>query len=85
MKKPSIVPLVTPDVEKTGEFIAEKKAFMAEIRPLMVINSSIPRTSFCPVPEMMVYLPLPKGVVLSRRSHSFAYHQRPIIDEAVEK
>jgi hypothetical protein len=84
-EKPSIIPLVIPDIEKTDDFITEKKAFMDEIRPLMVINNSIPLTSFCPLPEMMVYLPVPKGVVLNRRSRHFAYNQRPIIDEAVEK
>jgi len=51
----------------------------------MVINSNIPLTTFCPVPEMMVYLPVPKGVVLNRRSRPFAHHQRPIIEEAVEQ
>ncbi|KAI8596452.1 hypothetical protein EDD21DRAFT_285905, partial [Dissophora ornata] len=52
---------------------------------LMVINASIPLTSFCPVPKMEVFLPVPFGVVLSRRSRTFAYHQRPILDEAMDK
>ncbi|KAG0240139.1 hypothetical protein BG011_003751, partial [Mortierella polycephala] len=59
-EKPTLKPIVTPAMEKTVEFIAEKNAFMHKIRPLMVINGNIPPTSFCPVPEMKVFLPVPK-------------------------
>ena len=34
---------------------------------------------------MKVFLPVPRGVVLNRRSRTFAYRQRPILDEAVNK
>jgi len=84
-ERPRIVPIEKPEEELTDEFIKEQEEFMDEIRPLMAVNKAIPITSFCPLPEMMVFLPVPKDVVLYRRSRTFAYHQKPILDETVRK
>ncbi|KAF9090395.1 hypothetical protein BGX27_002266, partial [Mortierella sp. AM989] len=56
----TLKPLDTLEEEKTEAFKAERKAFMDTIRPVLVINDKIPMESHCPVPEMKVYLPLPK-------------------------
>ena len=84
-EKPTIIPLTTPDIEKTGEFVKDKKEFMRSIKKSLEGNEKIPKTSACPVPEMKVYLNVPRGVKLFRRSRSFAAAQMPILDDAVNK
>ncbi|KAF8943504.1 hypothetical protein BGZ46_006492, partial [Entomortierella lignicola] len=84
-ERATLRPLNVPEEEKTEAFQSEKKIFLDKIRPLLVINEKIPLSSHCPIPEMKVFLPVPKGTVLYRRSRNFAYYQRPILDEAIEK
>ncbi|KAG0284399.1 hypothetical protein BGZ98_005935, partial [Dissophora globulifera] len=83
--KPSLIPGKQPDEESTAEFIKAKEQFMAGIKNALDDNAEIPKESYCPVPEMKVYLPVPKDVVLYRRSRPFAERQKSILDETVEK
>ena len=83
--KPSLVPGEQPEEESTAEFIKAKEQFMAKIQQHLDENAEIPKESFCPVPEMKVYLPVPKDIVLYRRSRPFAERQRSILDETIEK
>jgi len=82
--KPTLIPLTTPPVEKTEEFVKEKRAFMREIDKALQANAKIPTTSHCIVPEMKVYLEVPEGVELFRRPRVFAASQIPILDDAVK-
>ena len=83
-EKPTLIPLAVPEVEKTKEFVQEKKEFMRVIKKALEDNAKIPKASYCPVPEMKVYLDVPPGVTLFRRPRSFAAAQMPILDEAVK-
>jgi len=83
-EKPVLIPLTVPDIEKTTEFVQEKKQFMQSITELLKANARIPKTSHCTVPEMKVYLPVPDNVALYRRPKVFAASQIPVIDEAVK-
>ncbi|KAG9067646.1 hypothetical protein KI688_011233 [Linnemannia hyalina] len=56
-EKPTLIPLMTPPVETTREYIEEKKSFMECVKELLEENARIPSTSFCPIPEMKVFLP----------------------------
>jgi len=84
-EKPTLIPLMTPPVEMTREYIEEKKSFMEYVKELLEENARIPSTSFCPIPEMKVFLPVPEGITLNRRSRVFAQSQRPILDDAVDR
>jgi len=84
-ERPSLKPVTTPEEELTDKFKAEREAFMRAIERVLEENESIPASSFCPVPEMKVYLPVPEKTILFRRSRHFAEAQRPILDEAVER
>ncbi|KAF9176180.1 hypothetical protein BGZ51_001466, partial [Haplosporangium sp. Z 767] len=83
-EKPTLIPLTTPAIELTQEFIKEKEEFMRNIKSLLQANAMIPKTSHCPVPEMKVRLPVPEDIQLYRRPRVFAASQIPILDEAVE-
>ena len=83
--KPTLRPDVVPEEEKTASFIQQKELFMKNINSALEVNGRIPKESFCPIPEMKVFLPVPEGTVVYRRSREFAYAQRPIIDETVAK
>lgn len=82
-EKPTLKPLTIPEVEKTEKFIKEKEKFMCAIKGELSENEKIPASSHCPVPEMKVYLKVPEGVELFRRSRTFAHAQKPILDDAV--
>jgi hypothetical protein len=58
---------------------------MDGIKDVLEENGKIPKTSFCPIPEMKVFLPVPEDVTLNRRSRVFPYSQRPILDEAIAR
>jgi hypothetical protein len=83
--KPTLIPLTVPDIEKTPGFRKEKDAFTRKIKALLEANGKIPLTSFCPVPEMEVRLPVPDDITLNRRSRVFPHSQRPILDDAVSR
>ncbi|GJJ73976.1 hypothetical protein EMPS_06334 [Entomortierella parvispora] len=82
--KPTLIPLQTPLVEETSEFIKEKQEFMRKIKDALKKNAQISPQSHCPIPEMKVFLAVPEGVELYRRPRVFAASQVPILDAAVE-
>ncbi|KAG0299187.1 hypothetical protein BGZ98_010264 [Dissophora globulifera] len=82
---PNLVPLETPEEETTPEFIAEKAKFLKEIKKALKKNKAIPKTSYCPLEDMKVYLPVRKGKSLYRRPRIFAETQQPIFDEQIKK
>ncbi|KAI1285854.1 hypothetical protein EDD11_000708, partial [Mortierella claussenii] len=51
-EKPTLIPLTIPAIEKTQKFVTEKSEFMQSIKSVLEENAKIPKTSFCPVPEM---------------------------------
>lgn len=73
--KPTMKPDVIPDEENTESFKKQKKTFMDFISPSLATNENIPKQSFCPVPEMKVFLPVPEGTVVHHHSCEFAYAQ----------
>lgn len=83
-EKPTLIPLTVPEREKTVEFKKEKEAFMNFIESSLKANVDIPSTTHCPVPEMKVYLQVPKGVKLFRRPRIFAHAQVSVIDATVD-
>src|ERR1700744_640662 len=83
--KPTMKPDMTPNEENTESFKKQKAKFMDLISPALAANENIPKQSFCPVPEMKVFLPVPEGTVVHRCSCEFAYTQRPIIEETFFK
>jgi hypothetical protein len=84
-EKPTLIPLTIPEIERTWEFRKEKELFRKEIRTLLEANGKIPVTSFCPIPEMEVRLPVPDNITLNRRSRVFPHSQRPVLDDAVAR
>jgi hypothetical protein len=84
-EKPTLIPLAIPEIERTWEFRKEKRSFSEDLRGLLEANGKIPATSFCPVPEMEVRLPVPDNITLNRRSRVFAHSQRPVLDDAVAR
>jgi transposase InsO family protein len=84
-EKPSLLPLTKPEEELTPQFIAEQKAFMKYIDEVLKGNADIPRNSYCPVSEMKVYLPVPKGTTIFRKPRPFAEQQMHIFDDQVAK
>jgi transposase InsO family protein len=82
---PMVTPLRTPDIELTPEFIKDKEVFLKAIQNALNENKNIPMNSHCPVPEMNVYLPIPKDKPLYRRPKQFAEQQMAIFDEQIEK
>lgn len=82
-KKPCIVSCnEIPVLERTPSFIKAKAQALEYIRPAMEANAAIPLDSYCPVPEMKVYLPVPERTTIHRRQRLFAEH---IVDEQVQK
>ncbi|KAG9062273.1 hypothetical protein KI688_006605 [Linnemannia hyalina] len=59
-EKPSLRPITTPEEELTADFKRMKGRFLDAISKALKDNENISKTSHCPVPEMMVYLPVPK-------------------------
>ncbi|KAG0195837.1 hypothetical protein BGX28_000535, partial [Mortierella sp. GBA30] len=84
-EKPSILPIETPAEELNPKFLAERKAFMHYIESTLQSNAEVPRNSYCPVPEMLVRLPVPKGTTVFRKPRPFAEQQMHIFDEQVAK
>lgn len=83
--QPTLVPGEVPKEEQSAAFIAFKTQFLSEIKESLDHNSLIPKSSSCPVPEMKVFLPVPKGTVLFHRPCPYAERQQPIVDETVNK
>ncbi|KAF9013011.1 hypothetical protein BGZ52_006929, partial [Haplosporangium bisporale] len=83
--RPTLVPSEVPKEEQSAAFIAFKTRFLSEIEESLHRNSLIPKTSYCPIPEMKVFLPVPKGTVLFRHPQPYAEQQQPIVDETVNK
>ncbi|KAG0348048.1 hypothetical protein BGZ54_004724, partial [Gamsiella multidivaricata] len=50
--KPSLIPSEQPPEEKTKAFQTAKQKFLERIAEYLKQNAEIPKTSFCPVPEM---------------------------------
>ncbi|OAQ35434.1 hypothetical protein K457DRAFT_44010, partial [Linnemannia elongata AG-77] len=84
-EKPSLRPTVTHEEELTSDFMRMKGRFLDAISKVLLDNENISKTSHCPVPEIMVYLPVPKGTIVYRRPRRFAHSQRPILDETVAR
>lgn len=85
-KKPCIVPTEeTSEPEQTPSFIKAKAKAMSYIQPALDANAAIPLDSYCPVPEMKVYLPIPSGTVIHRRQRPFAEQQQQIVDDTVHR
>ncbi|KAF9552660.1 hypothetical protein EC968_000487, partial [Mortierella alpina] len=82
--RPTLKPVVTPEEESTPEFMKQKAEFEEAIKPWLQENGNIPTKSHCPVKEMKVFLPVPKGTIVHRRARPIPYAQRPIVDETVE-
>lgn len=70
--RPTLVPGEVPKEERSAAFIEFKTRFLSEIKESLDCNSLIPKSSSCPVPEMKVFLPVPKGTVLFRRPRPYA-------------
>lgn len=83
--RPMLVPGEVPKEERSAAFIAFKTRFLSQIKDSLDRNSLIPKSSSCPVPEMNVFLPVPKGTVLFRRPRPYAERQQPIVNETVNK
>lgn len=64
--------------KKTTEFIQEKERFLQYILACLEQNKLIPKPSYCPIPEMKVNLPVPKGTVLLRSPRPYAQKQHTI-------
>ncbi|KAF9897122.1 hypothetical protein BX616_006152, partial [Lobosporangium transversale] len=52
--------LPEPEEEQIKSFIKEKKVFMAKIGPELAKNARVPKQSYCTIPEMKVFLPIPE-------------------------
>ena len=63
-KKPMIVPMEQPTIEYSKAFIEAKEKAIECLQPALTANAAIPLDSFCPVPEMKVFLPVPKNTVI---------------------
>jgi hypothetical protein len=61
---PPDMPLETPAVELTEAYQTEHNQFMAFIDHALLRNTQISRKSYCTVPEMKVFLPVPQGTTL---------------------
>ena len=53
--------------------------------PRMDRNQAIPPDAFCTLSEAVVHLSTPDGVSVYRKQYRLAYHDGPVVAEAIEK
>ena len=63
----------------------EHAAFLAAIKRHMDRNQAIPLDVFCTLTEAVVHLLMYYGVSVYRKQYRLAYHDRPIVAEAIKK
>ncbi|KAG0165760.1 hypothetical protein DFQ29_001387, partial [Apophysomyces sp. BC1021] len=57
--------------------------FLKAIQPFINANASIPKTSFCTVPESIVRLPTTEGASTYQRQYPIPFKLQHVVDEAV--
>jgi hypothetical protein len=64
---------------------AEREKLLSALTPYLEENESIPKDSFCTVPESVIELDTPPGVSSFRRQYPLPHAMEPIIKETVDK
>lgn len=74
---------VIPNKSPVGS-VEQQEHFMKEIRPLLKINQSISKHSFCTVPESVIHLNTEKDKFVNIPQYPIPYKLRPKIQEQIE-
>ncbi|KAG0162196.1 hypothetical protein DFQ30_002752 [Apophysomyces sp. BC1015] len=64
---------------------AEREKLMLALTPYIDANKSIPKDSFCTVPESVIELDTPEGVTSFHGQHPLPYAMEPLIKETIDK
>jgi hypothetical protein len=80
----SLVPLQTPEVEKSSTFVILRSKFLQSIRDFLDENAAIPHGSFCSLEGSEVRLRTPDGAAIWIRQYPIAHHHEPVVDKAIE-
>ena len=75
----------TPEPNNSPAGTAQQQSlFKNAIQPFLDANLSIPKDSFCTVPESIVHLPTSQGSTTYQRQYPIPFKLRPLIDEAIQ-
>jgi transposase InsO family protein len=83
--KPSLIPDSPISPQKQAELEEIRAAILKALQPTISANQSIPKNSFCNIPESVVELNTPPGQTTWRRQYPIPNKLESLVDEAVEE
>lgn len=63
----------------------ERENFFAVVQPSIEANKTIPKNSFCTVPESVIHLNMPEGAVAHRRQYPLPIAYKELIDKQIKE
>jgi len=71
--------------ESPAGSVTQHKSFISEITPYLDANQSIPKSTFCTIPESVVHLDTTPGKVVNVRQYPIPNKLLPVLDDAIGK